>query len=690
MKKNNLKRFLASLLAVLMLASVTGVSPAVFADETAAPELVETSKDAPKEVLIKSTYTDEQVLSALANALLKDPTQVDANDLSWTYTCAVKGTYESAILKRDLETDSARDDTFSVLKSHQYIQKDFVYAVTDAGFLGKKEWKADVTYTYPALKDNTDGVYTLYLDGQTVYINKVAKYSSSVDFTAADINVPFNNDSTINYAELKERIMEKVVTTPADIDRSSIVLTYEASADLSDLGNNKLIDKIAELAGKEWMPIDGGSKKILGFDVPYFAMNVGENKIKLSWEGNDTYKGFENEFTVEFKDNRIATNIVVKENASITYNVDKDAMKQDIFDNVIDWAASTPTDKTALTYANFKFEYKGKDLANANLNADEKNAQEITISYSGDASSKPCKDVTASVIVKKADVKVSMNKFSKAYAGDEKGLSKEALGVTLTPDDDAIDIYMVFAGVNTNFDGSINLVLTDEQWAFIKKFSALEREIYDFVSIINSEYKDKPTLEDKLTDGITIGEFKQYVNDAVNALKVVAKVPGVDDILKKYNIDIDSIAAMVSIFTELDFADDTTIAFGVPKHAGMYRAYAIAVNKNYNTGYASGTVLILMNVKNVKIVMNEKFDKKMTVETAKEVAKAPALLQQNDVTVKDQSSLHYLYTGIQSNLKPYYSTTEFPTEPGRYVVTVVTLGGDYLAAPVTKSFQITK
>ena len=33
MKKYNLKRFLASLLAVLMLASVTGVSPAVFAED---------------------------------------------------------------------------------------------------------------------------------------------------------------------------------------------------------------------------------------------------------------------------------------------------------------------------------------------------------------------------------------------------------------------------------------------------------------------------------------------------------------------------------------------------------------------------------------------------------------------------------------------------------------------------------
>lgn len=32
MNKNNLKRFLASLLAVLMLSQVTGVAPGVFAD----------------------------------------------------------------------------------------------------------------------------------------------------------------------------------------------------------------------------------------------------------------------------------------------------------------------------------------------------------------------------------------------------------------------------------------------------------------------------------------------------------------------------------------------------------------------------------------------------------------------------------------------------------------------------------
>ena len=670
MKKYNLKRFLASLLAVLMLASVTGVSPAVFAAETAAPELVETSNDAPKEVLIKSNFTNEQVLTALAENLLTNAAQVNANDLSWTYTCAVKGTYKTS--KHDPlphDTKEAREANVSVF-GKTYTDPKYVY-----GNLFSKDLTAEATYTYPALKDNTDGAYTLYLNDQPVYIKKVAKYSSSVDFTATDISVPFNNDGTIDYAQLKERIMEKVVTNPADIDRSSIVLTYEASPDLGKLSDVPGINQL----GKKWKPIDGSSEKFLGFDVPYFAMNVGENKIKLSWAGDDTYYGFDKEFTVEFTDNRIATNIAIKENASITYNVDKDAMKKDIFNNVIDWAASTPTDKTALTYKNFKFEYKGKDLADAKLNADEKNPQDITISYSGDANSKPCNNVTASVIVKKANVKVSMNMFTKAYAGVEEDLSREALGVTLDPDDPNLDVYKVFTGINTNLETSVNLVLTDDQQAIINKISEIQ---------IAMGEDESETLKAKLKEGIKISEVK----DAINKVLKYCDNQAAEWLLDKLGLpSLDSIKNILFVLDKMtELFDDTKVCVGLPDHAGLYKAYAIAVNKNYNTGYASGTVLILMNVKNVKIVMNENFDKKMTVETAKEVAKAPALLQHNGVTVKDQSSLHYLYTGIQSNLKPYQSTTDFPTEPGRYVVTVVTLGGDYLASPVTRSFQITK
>ena len=69
MNKNNLKRFLASLLAVLMLSQVTGVAPGVFAlDETGTTEPTESAEPvAPVlkentgavEVLIKSD-TDVQ------------------------------------------------------------------------------------------------------------------------------------------------------------------------------------------------------------------------------------------------------------------------------------------------------------------------------------------------------------------------------------------------------------------------------------------------------------------------------------------------------------------------------------------------------------------------------------------------------------------------------------------------------
>lgn len=67
-----------------------------------------------------------------------------------------------------------------------------------------------------------------------------------------------------------------------------------------------------------------------------------------------------------------------------------------------------------------------------------------------------------------------------------------------------------------------------------------------------------------------------------------------------------------------------------------------------------------------------------------------AELTVNGVAVADQSSVHVLYSGFTSKWKPYSSTTTPPTEPGRYVMTVVVLGGDYVASPVTRTFQITK
>ena len=78
-----------------------------------------------------------------------------------------------------------------------------------------------------------------------------------------------------------------------------------------------------------------------------------------------------------------------------------------------------------------------------------------------------------------------------------------------------------------------------------------------------------------------------------------------------------------------------------------------------------------------------------TPEEAKNFDFKATLSADGDVTIA-QDNVHYLYSGFTSKWKIYSSTTTPPTEPGSYVMTVVTLGGNYQAAPITRGFKITK
>ena len=760
MKKNNLKRFLASLLAVLMLSQVTGVAPGVFAEETAAPELVETSNDAPKEVLIKSNYTDEQVLSALATALLTNADQVDAQSLSWSYTCAVKGSYKNAI--NQTKYTEAREDTFSVLKSHEYVQKDYTYDVTGSGIF-RKEWKADVTYVYPALKDNTDGAYTLYLNNEAVYINKVAKLKSAINVvnTVPEIAIPYNADGSVNNAKLHESIFKAVVTgtTPAGLTydqlsypdnfsegEQTITISYAGNDDYSGTSKDvkvKFVDgrnvaftakeqpktlsigyvgslpneeatlaKVREQLINKVGDVDLNQVKI-EYNVAFgkyakldIAAVLGHvlvaTDIKLTYAGDATHKPFTKIFeNIKFADNRVASSIVLKENASITYNKEKGAMKQDIFDNAIDWEATKLPE--GITKDDLTFECNTSLVPKITVwgdidgkeypNLDAGDAQKIRISFVGNSDFKPG-EFEFTIKVAKAHVDVSMNAFTKAYAGNEDDLTIEKLGITLNPNDPRIDIYRVFVGINTNLKASVNLVLTDKQWEFIENVSKAQAWLYDKAPSLFPSFNE--TIQDKLEKGMTIAEFKEYMNNAITAIENAANDetwgPIVQGGLDLFHIDLDAIKALASVFDVLTMvSDDLTIAVGVPKHAGLYRVYAIAANKNYETNFASGTVLILMNWKDIKIVPNADLKKQtITVSEAKEYAdgtKAAATLLNKSTGESsgiDQSALHYRFTGLNK----IYSSHDFPTAPGKYIVTVSVRGGDYYALPTTFTFMV--
>ena len=745
MKKNNLKRFLASLLAVLMLASVTGVSPAVFADNSGNTATYEAGEyQAPKyhngTAIIKKDSSDAEVRALVTKAIVENYNDVDPatlSDMEWEYYCtgnrilgAVGGktkddwvsinghtdvgwsTYKfPSLAENDYKSYQVRlkgtTDEYALTKADAAQSsitasnevKDIVIPYTSGteytvSALNESIFNAYVTSTTPAglTYDKLSYTGTVAEGQQTITIS----YAGDEDHYGTNATVTVNFvDNRIEAFSAKEKpenisagfvkndanaaltvinIREALVNKLSDLDLSNVNVECTSSLDVTGVAYSQLSDD--------------GLKALLTTDT--------KANIKLTYAGSESYKPFTAEFKgIKFADNRVASSIAIKEGASITFNMSADNMKQQIFDNVIDWDSENTKlpAKDTLSIADFKFEIGLKDIADKDgyPNLDAGNGQTIKISFVGNSEFKPCNDVEATIDVAKADVKVTMKSFSTAHAGNADELTQEALNVQLDPNDPKLDVYMIFAGINTNLDTSVNLVLTKDQQDVIDTISNAQKEIFDLATTLFPNLDiDKTTLKEKLESGITIGQFKEYLNSFIAAID---KVPGAEGILNRFGVSIDTIKTMATIFDKLtQFSDDTVIAVGAPKHAGLYTATAVAVNKNYNTGYASGVVMILMNAKGMKLEPNESVYKKaLTVSEAEAIVanKTPVVTLTYNGSAEniDQSSVHYLYTGVT---KPFglYSSKEFPTKPGSYIVTASVIGGDYLAPPKTFTFKI--
>ncbi len=780
MKKYNLKRFLASLLAVLMLASVTGVSPAVFAEETAAPELVETSIEQPKEVLIKSNFTNEQVLTALANALLKNSDAVDAQSLDWTYTCAVKGKYKTS--KYDLltyDTKEAREANVPVF-GKTYTDPKYVY-----GNLFGKDLTAEATYTYPALKDNADGAYTLYLNGQAVYIKKVAKLKSAINVvdTVPEIAIPYNADGSVNNAKLHETIFNTVVTgtTPANLTYDQLsypdnfsegeqtftisyagddnyygtsskdvkvkftdgrAVAFESKDKPSTIGvgfnakqeydvaqtltniREALVNELADVSLDE---VTVKCRSSLNFLGDYEDLSLTGLKalmttntaldIKLSYAGDANHKPYNPDVFkgIKLEDKRPQATIVLKTDASITYNMESDVMKKAILDNVIDWEASDLPANETLSINDFKFEWKtlpeftdklpldkdklekykafapieggkGCEVINAAFDCPRMGAGEqvIRVKYVGGSDYKPSDYVEGNLTVKKADVKVSIPLIAKIYAGEPLE-TKENPYATLDPNDPAIDIYKFFVGKNSNLQSVAYIDLPASKTKLIDAISDAQVKYL--------KYEEANTIRGKLREGVTIGELKTAMTEIVDyASKDPLTKFFVNAMLKKYGITVDNLKDLVdTLNTITKIADNFKIAIGTPDHAGAYFAFVIAVNDNYNPAYAAGSLVVLKNWQGLKLEKNPVIfsDGKITVSEAKAIADGDAslcILTKDGKPLNSASagSIHYWFTGVGK----FYAKSTMPTAPGKYIVTASVRGGDFFAMPKTFVFTI--
>lgn len=555
---------------------------------------------------------------------------------------------------------------------------------------------------YPAI---SEGVWQVRLvwGGNTQYapttVNGTVTVTGreAIQYTLKDapyeVGMVFTAGQGYDYAATIRAIYDAVVasTDPA-ADYEAVKMEYTTTADVG---------------GVNFKPLDHqGATGLLDF-------KEGTWRIRITWPETVDYRAASATVEVTVTDSRIASAVVLREGASFTYNMDYAVMERAIFENAIDWENSTLPEGADLS--DFDIKYKAQlDVLDDSVDAGKlgsligkipglenigggigdiagslgestktwmpisggKNAvgvpyapmgageHKVQITFKGSAEYKPSEAAEGSVTVKKANVKVKVNSTN-----IRAGQPLPANFITTDPDG-KFEFYTIYAGATSNVNLGLYLDLPAKYTG-----SKLLKILDPVVERIAGK-----SFTAMLNEGVTLGALRKLVTNTE-----------LIDLLEKVGVDTGAFGQIIKVVNALpSITDGVRVGFGVPKNqAGLYTVTVITDNRNYNTGVGVGALLVRMNLKGVKLTWNQDLGKQISAADAKAFDFGATLSFDGDVTIS-QSSVHYLYSGFTSKWKPYSSTTKAPTEPGRYTMTVVTLGGSYQAAPITRSFQITK
>lgn len=560
------------------------------------------------------------------------------------------------------------------------------YATAESGSWGSvgKAWMpleggTKDLLTYPAIGEGTQEVRITW-GGSKDYAawqwqgNVAVTGRAAAPFTrkegVTEVSMVYNKDQSINYEATAQALREALlVSADPNVSINDVTVEYNAGTDLA----------------KNFHPLD--------FDGFGFKFGLNEQTIRFTWRGNADYQAYTAEVTVEMTDSREASAVVLKPSISLIYNKDAAAMTQQIFEYVIDWDDSTLPDKSTLSADDFTIEYyatakvvagdlggdvglqkwvpiegeEGISVGKLQYFYPQMGAgeQQIRVTFNGNETYRSSEAEEGSLTVKKANVSVKVHSTS-IYADEVPG---EGF-VTTDPVDD-FDIFTVYTGVSSVF---VQLPERYTDNAFIEAIDPVLEKV------------GLRTIQDIMDKGITVGELKQNLDKIANGSEYAV----VREALKLMGVDVTTLQQIINVFNKITLLDNVRIALRTPDQVGIYTVYAITNNDNYNTGFGMGALVVKKHYSGVKLDWNQDFTNgKISAADVKNFDFG-ATLSYNGEQVEDQSSVHYLYSGFTSRWKPYSSTTTPPTEPGRYVVTVVTLGGNYQAAPITRAFQITK
>lgn len=576
--------------------------------------------------------------------------------------------------------DKVREDIFNkvVESSTPDLTVDDVtiqyYASTKTLGVPSQAWVAleggkDVV-NYPAISEGAQTIRIIYKGSKDYKPRTVETTINVVDRATVDVvtnegpynvSMKFNKDQSYDYDATAKAIYEAVIkSTNPELSFEDFKVEYNADP-------TSVLDVWYELSNSAALNLN--------------KFKAGTWEIRLSWNATKEYKGGNIVVTVNVEDNRFESAVTLKEGTSVTYNMDAQEMKKALF-NSIDFSKSTLPSKDELSVDDFTYEYYGTNVVAGNIDGGIKQwapveggkvtlldypqmpagEQKVRITYKGNSDYCPSTSGETTITVKKAKVKVSVHSTN-IFADEE--LSKDF--ITTNPAD-KFDVYTVYAGATSNVSLGLYLDLparfTDND-VVIKALDPVVEKVFG------------KSFTQMMQDGVTVGELRKLFS-----------TQELLDLLEKLHIDTGTFGQILKVINKLPgIADNVRVGFGTPNRPGLYAVSAVTDNKNYETGVGIGALLVKQHVKGVKLIWNQKLTKISKEEAQNFDFKATVTY--NGEAVSDEN-VHYLYTGVQSNLKPYSSTTKAPTEPGVYTMTAVTVGGNYQAAPIIRTFTITK
>lgn len=476
------------------------------------------------------------------------------------------------------------------------------------------------------------------------------------------LNMTYTADGKIDFDALRAAIVAAVLP---GTDVSDVTVTYESTS--------------THFSKVTYVQLEGGWEKVDLLPYEFPAITVGEHKIKLTANGEDTI------VTMTLTDARTQAKIVLKEGVSLTYTKDAAAMRTQILNKLIDWSQTTVSKEAAaqsmvveyygtgrsklLTHDDWypvdggtvKF---GIDYTAPSIGAGEN--QKIRASFPTTADYLGCDAVEGALTVNKAFVRVHVKSAAIFY--DEKPTTQQY--VTTKPEDD-FTIFKVYSGVTSNVKGAIYLQLPE---------SILSPEALKMIDPVVKLLYGK-TLTEILNDGMTLGELRALLQQLEKPTEDLAKL------LKLFNIDISSFTELLKVINKIPGVfDSTRVAIGSPNRAGMYLTTAITSNPNYKTGVGTSTLVVKMRASGASLVWNND----QTTYTTAELANSPlgATLMRDGEACHNQDGVHYRYVGTTDTHRLYISS-KAPTEPGTYRQTAYILGGNDMARSISRSITIT-